>query len=303
MNESSLNQTHPAHAPCRPLLLALALSAVALSTALAADGKYQIVRRTPGGISPLPVITSMTRTQGLVLHWSGIGGPYQVQRKQTLNDASWAPLGSPTDALSLVLNEQGPTGFFRVQGPDPFYTGAETCTECHAERHSDWAQTRHANAFQTLKSIGQEKNASCLACHTVGFGTATGFIDENATPFFAGVQCESCHGPAGHHAGDPEDVTKRPIKELSSMLCGGCHTDAHHPTYEEWETTKHSEVTPTTANYFKQYGEARIKSCGACHSGPARIAMLKGKALPTGEEAASGGVGCAVCHNAHEPSE
>jgi len=92
------------------------------------------------------------------------------------------------------------------------------------------------------------------------------------------------------------------VIEISANLCGGCHTDAHHPTYDEWATSLHAEVNPQVSADFLDPadGAARMKSCGACHSGSVRLALLGGHALPSGEEAAGMGITCVVCHDAHQ---
>ncbi|MBM3838472.1 MAG: hypothetical protein FJ398_10990 [Verrucomicrobia bacterium] len=262
--------------------------------------------RVPGGISPQPHITSMARTNNQVtVTWSGFSGPYQVERCSGIG-GTWTQVGEPGNAKTMTLPLDDGLGFLRVTGGNPNYTGAETCQDCHSQTHGNWAQTAHAGAFQSLKAIRQDKNPACLACHTVGYGFATGFKDEATTPYFSGVQCENCHGPAADHANKPSDPLLRPVKTLSATMCGGCHTDAHHPTYDEWENSKHAEVTPATATYFRSStAEARMLSCGACHSGAVRLAMLKAKernqsvTLPVKEEAATTGITCAVCHEPH----
>lgn len=277
--------------------------------AFAQEGSgFKILQPTLGGIDPRPVITSITSTQGISIKWKGFGGPYQIEQCPGFNQHQWQSLGSITNTNTITVPLEGSVGFVRVTGASPNYAGAEACSECHSEKHTTWSQTHHAEAFEALKAVGQNKNSSCLTCHTVGFGQPTGFKDEATTPFFAGVQCESCHGPAADHAMKPMDLSRRPVITRSAMLCGGCHAGAQDPNYDEWKTSHHAEVTPVTANYFRlpsPDGEARMQSCGACHSGAVRLAMLMGKAdnspvvLPAKTEAAETSVTCAVCHDPH----
>jgi hypothetical protein len=65
----------------------------------------------------------------------------------------------------------------------------------------------------------------------------------------------------------------------------------NQPTFEEWKSSAHSgvveDMNPTN----------RIDSCGRCHSGSARFAMLEGRPLPVGD--ANLGIQCINCHEPH----
>jgi hypothetical protein len=281
------------------------------SVALHAQALDQQMKLTPGGISPKPVITAITSSnQTIRVQWNGHGsGPFRVERCPDFRSSGmdWQTVGTVSNTNSLTLQIEGEAGFMRVQAAAPSYAGAERCSICHIDTHETWLATAHAGAFETLKRINQDKNPRCVACHTVGFGVETGFLDEARTPHLAGVQCENCHGPAGEHAFRPLDKKKRPLITNAAQMCGGCHTDAHHPTYDEWASSNHGSLEfarhefadPTT-------GPARMATCGACHSGPSRLAMLKGvlydepPVMPTIQEATSTAITCSVCHNPHE---
>lgn len=253
-----------------------------------------------GGVDVRPAITRMmVATQQVTLEWSGFAGPYRVEGADSLDATNWHRLLAPTEEKSATFTAPEDTTFFRVTGPTPFYGAAITCGDCHTNVYPSWSQTAHAGAFTTLKDIGQGANKTCLPCHTAGYGLSTGFQDEKTTPFFGGVQCGNCHGPVGTHTIYPNDPERRPKTYLNAQVCGSCHSDFHHPTYDEWAESHHGKVTPTTAQYFLQYGEARMLACGACHSGSVRLALLKGKPLPSRQEAASTPITCAVCHDPH----
>jgi hypothetical protein len=134
----------------------------------------------------------------------------------------------------------------------------------------------------------------------VGYGLPSGYVSQStaeqiATPHLAGVQCENCHGPAGYHAANPQDLSVKPRVELAAEMCGGCHMEtpnSHFPTFNEWKTTGHAEVVED------MNPSNRIDSCGRCHSGSARLALLKKKPLPTGD--ANVPITCVVCHNPHQ---
>lgn len=305
--------------PWQSLIL---LAAWMLGMSQAATGsEFKLVQPTPGGIDPSPVITNVSGTDSLLIQWIGLTPPYRLQRKSGLTGGIWENVGNETSGTSATAPRQGDFGIFRVQGQLAGYVGSDTCQECHdvapSKTHSGWMQTPHAKAFQTLKKIGQEKNASCLPCHVVGFGTG-GFKNEIDSAYLAGVQCENCHGPAADHvtwaSGDQGDPKILPITTPSAMLCGGCHNGFHHPTYDEWKTAGHAEVNEDVAHYFldanRTNAVTRMNSCGACHSGAVRFQMLSAYNLntgtsrtnviwPTGLEAAETAVTCVTCHETH----
>lgn len=309
MNMNPTAKYHRTRDGCRPLVNLAALAAF-LITALSGfgqgtqgGGRFTIDQPHPGGINPQPKLKPIQPGAQLMLEWLGFGGPYQVQTKSDLNGGTWSNVGDPTAGKTATITPEGNMGFIRVQGARANYAGADVCSECH-DNHPTWSMTRHAQAFETLKGIGMERNASCLACHTVGFGHDGGFRDELTTSWLKGVQCESCHGPAGNHAANPDNLALRPAVTPSAKVCGGCHTDAHHPTYDEWSEAGHGHVTPTVRDYFlSTSSESRMLSCGPCHSGAVRLSMLQGKPLPPKEDAAETSISCATCHTAHGGGE
>jgi hypothetical protein len=165
-------------------------------------------------------------------------------------------------------------------------------------------QTGHAKALESLKAIKQDKNSECLVCHTVGYGTPLGYQDEARTPHLAGVQCENCHGPGGSHVANVRDPSARPKVTVAAEVCGGCHNDFHHPTFDEWKLSRHATVTEDVGDSILQQGEPRMLACGICHSGAVRTALLQGlerpgTPLPSRQDAASFPITCAVCHESH----
>lgn len=297
----------------RSVLAALTYSAVCAVCGQAADSMYKPQHAAPGGLDPRVFVTGIAQTQQTaIVRWEGPYGPFQIQRSATAVPLDWQNVGEPTGGQWQTLTADGEMGLLRVQGrTTPRYEGAEMCSVCHATRHGEWMDTAHAGALKTLEEIKQDKNSYCLPCHTVGYGQPSGFVDAASTPGLAGVQCENCHGPGGDHVANLGNPAYDPTATLAAAICGGCHTDAHHPTYDEWQESMHSRVDPEVASSMLAQGEARMQACGACHSGAVRMSMLEHwKAtqsnpnavlkLPTREDAAYFGVTCGVCHNAHE---
>ena len=92
------------------------------------------------------------------------------------------------------------------------YVGSKKCKVCHLKEWNSWSGTKMAKAFDKLKpgesadakkTAGLDPNkdytrdATCLPCHTTGYGQPGGFADLEKTPDLAGVGCEMCHGPGG----------------------------------------------------------------------------------------------------------
>jgi len=183
------------------------------------------------------------------------------------------------------------------------FAGAQRCSQCHQNIHTDWTSTLHAKALETLEKIGQGKNAQCLGCHTVGFGQTGGFVDRATTNALAGVQCENCHGAGADHANNVNDVSKRPPVSIAASICGQCHTDEHHPNYEDWQSSKHGAVEPGVVGSFA--AGTNLNTCGKCHSGDFFYrSIIKGLTVPDnylqGKTADQmNAITCAICHNPH----
>lgn len=268
----------------------------------------------PGGLDVRPRITSVVRSNEVLLKWLGVQGPYQVQQSSSLNGGAWTDVGPPVVGSEAKITTKDPNAFFRIAGAHPQFQGNDACFECHGDILNGWAKTAHGRAFDTLKKVKQENNPQCVVCHTVGAGMPSGFISEAATPQFLNVQCENCHGPAGDHLASGETPTVFPIVYRSSTLCGGCHNGFHHPTHDEWKSSPHSAVVPELAEEFdvpdRAASVARMNTCGACHSGAVRLAMLSAYRAntganrtnvvwPSGKDAAETPVACMVCHEVH----
>lgn len=257
-----------------------------------------------GGVPGVPIMSGISQvTNGMQITWDGPSGYYQVlQKSNSLTAGPWLPMGKATNlSRTATITTLYSNAFFRVSGPSPKYAGYKACIVCHLNVCRYETNTEHASAFVNLPS-SQKQNPTCLACHTVGYGLPTGFVSTNTTPLLAGVQCENCHGPAANHAAAPDDPTVVPRVDIAAQVCGGCHngTQSHHPpTYEEWSASGHSAVVPGALSSMAGNPNS-ISSCGRCHSGSARLALIAGQ-NPSVTEANDYDVPitCAVCHNPH----
>ncbi len=274
------------------------LACLMSSTAALAEEVPHLSITQPGGMPGWPVMTGIQYSNYVAkLSWDGPSGYYQLYQKTNLASSTWQKFGSPNLNRTTNVTLLHSNIFFRVAGPSPQYAGSRACLECHASVHSAESNTRHAQALNTLKAIHQDKNPSCLPCHTVGYGLPTGFISEVATPQLAGVQCENCHGPAANHAANEMDLVARPRRDIAAQVCGGCHNGSHQPTFAEWSSSGHAVVVED------MNPQSRINSCGRCHSGTARLAMVSGvpanMIATTLTNDANVPITCAVCHDPH----
>jgi len=156
-----------------------------------------------------------------------------------------AELGAPRDVLPTRAK----------------YVGSQACQSCHELEHATWTASPHARAIESLRAAGEASNASCLQCHTTGFGRPGGFPKDSAgapEADLARVGCESCHGPGGDHVVDggarPNTIVSLTDKCDSCVIlqiCGQCHDDANDPGFEfevleKIEHQRHGSVAPKT---------------------------------------------------------
>ena len=121
------------------------------------------------------------------------------------------------------------------------YATSETCAKCHQEEYDKWKTTRHANAFAGLETKNRTFDNACVGCHSVGF-QKQGFINIKATPNFANVQCESCHGPGAEHAAKPQKKFYKTPPVPST--CITCHDRENSPDFvfdKYWPMVAHGK--------------------------------------------------------------
>ena len=340
-----------------------------LGTSARATDMYRITPNDGGGIPAASVITGQTVTAtNATLSWYGLQGWYSIEAA-TSPAGPWSSIASVAAsdfAWSQTVTNPDPTNsyFFRLNQANGF-AGSGDCGSCHGDKFTTWSQTAHGSALSTLAAVHMDNNPACIVCHTVGFGQPTGYTNQTLTPHLANVGCENCHGAAGWHKNSDHSLI-RPVVSIDPAICGSCHQDSHHPTYDEYSESAHSQVNDdvkygfnggvyytntitlggtnlygyyvtTNANltlktnittgivhslngpqslatlqYATVYdlGQDRAASCGVCHSGAARMAMLSDYSdrlagrtnalvLPSGKDSGAWGPTCAVCHDPH----
>lgn len=118
------------------------------------------------------------------------------------------------------------------KNPWNLYLGSRACAGCHGVSVEKWAQSQHAEAFDSLRRKGREDDGECLKCHVTGIGdkrTIGGFFSLAETPWMTNVQCEVCHGAGANHAQNPQ-VNK--MKSADEKSCRKCHTSDTDPDFD-----------------------------------------------------------------------
>ncbi len=121
------------------------------------------------------------------------------------------------------------------------YVTSESCRKCHEDAYKVWKNSKHAFAFQTLKSRDNHYDPECLKCHTTGYWLSTGFLRIDETPQHKDVQCEACHGPGETHTEKPTEAYGGGQAKSS---CSACHTPEQSPGFrysEYWRVIRHEQ--------------------------------------------------------------
>jgi len=190
------------------------------------------------------------------------------------------------------------------------------CATCHVNVVNAWQSGQHAQAYSDpvfqQAWEAQNKNVSCLACHTTGFVPRTGEYTHE------GVTCEACHGQT------PADHPPSPLKiDPGVETCAECHAT----TFAEWQQSAHGQQQlactschnphPQTLRFdspntlcLNCHKDARTnyvhlthaqQQCTDCHwfhaSREDLIAHgVSGALFPTGHSSLVGTASCIECH-------
>ncbi len=267
-------------------------------------------------VSAAAVVSDPSKLDGLVYQWLSAAGSFSDASAES---TSWtAPDSAGLFTVTVTVTNGDDVGIDTkdiivgayVALTDPFYRGASAyCVNCHnggvGDQYTTWVNTPHAGAIDALAAIGMDENENCLGCHTVGtYGLVDGIpgtddldnggYDETAVARLAGVQCENCHGPGSEHANNGNFGNIH--ISMDAQLCGQCHTDEHHPTFDEWETSGHGSGAATEDGF-----QTFRTGCAKCHNGVEAVTYLDDPL--NYEEPASvtetAKIVCATCHDPH----
>ncbi len=169
------------------------------------------------------------------------------------------PAAAAGDHLPLTVASAATS---TVLAAEAEFVGSAKCKKCHLAEHKSWEATRHGKAFDTLKpgnaseaktkhkldpAKDYTKDATCVACHTVGFGKPGGYqmpADEEAAKKMKALEnvgCENCHGAGGNYINLHEEImkSKRKYKMEEMYAAGSLKQEAAICL------TCHSEKSPT----------------------------------------------------------
>ena len=149
------------------------------------------------------------------------------------------------------------------------FIGPGKCKECHKEQYASWKKTRMANSFDMLRAgvKAQEKqragldpdkdythDATCLPCHTTGYGLVGGFVSIEETPEMAGVGCEACHGHGGTYTNTVMNPKNQAFRTSAARKAG-----LIYPPTENICRECHNARSPFVGMEYKFYYDERVK--------------------------------------------
>lgn len=105
------------------------------------------------------------------------------------------------------------------------FVGVEMCKSCHLDEYTQWSQTKHASAYNTLLRKHRQFSPKCVMCHVTGGGYDSGYSFGSPDRSLVNVQCEMCHGPGSAHIKAPLKVNM--LRRPSKKLCMTCHDKEH----------------------------------------------------------------------------
>ncbi len=151
------------------------------------------------------------------------GEEVDLNREVADHPATRALVDAAKDKMSAVAGDPKKHMPPQRAPADSVYAGAENCRGCHPAEYTQWAQTPHATALQSLVDDKRHMDDQCFSCHVTGAKQPGGPAVPTEVFGLRDVQCEACHGPARAHMTHPEDASKRPSKAPDQSTCVTCH--------------------------------------------------------------------------------
>ena len=176
---------------------------------------------------------------------------------------AWQEQGSPTQCLTCHASGfDAETGSATEMGvtcvachgqyidghpaePMPTYRSATTCSQCHAETHTEWQTSSHigfeggcvdCHDPHAADIRAEDASSLCSTCHQT---TADGFSHNIHNT--AGMTCADCHLHEEPLAEDETHAARDHSFEVSLASCTQCH-DFH--SHEDWEIASVNQEPP-----------------------------------------------------------
>lgn len=151
----------------------------------------------------------------------------------------------------------------KEEKPALAFIGIAKCKMCHKKQYDIWATTKHAKAFEALKSEAAQKiqkdaqtNEKCVKCHTTGYGVKSGYAipkkDDKASADTAvlmeNIQCEDCHGAGEKYSKfaamkDQKAAIAAGLIVPTEDTCKKCHNvDSPNFDKDKWDFKKDYEL-------------------------------------------------------------
>ena len=238
---------------------------------------------------------------------SGCHGDKYSQYATTLHSAAYNNLSANTNypLTSLTVGAGQPTGFTDITNTP--HLANVGCENCHGP--AAWHKYSDHNLILPAVSIDPQ---ICGGCHT---GPALPQYDEYVTTKHAQVNDDIKYGFNTGIYYTNTIVMKGSVVTNAGAL-GSSNVYGFYVTTNANLTLKTNATTGIihsqygSPSYVYDPGQDRAAGCGVCHSGAARMAMLKdyenrlsgitnALAMPTRNDSAAWGPTCAVCHDPH----
>ena len=147
------------------------------------------------------------------------------------------------------------------------FAGSDSCAKCHVDAYEIWQESLHHHAMETLADDLRDgapatQDPNCVECHSVGFGFDSGYGSKKLADDlrwdtlngFAGVGCESCHGPGAQHVASANVAD---IDRGGEHTCLVCHDSENDPNFHfgrKWPNIEHNNEYPCPARPSKSNG-------------------------------------------------
>ncbi|WP_242345375.1 cytochrome c3 family protein [Anaeromyxobacter terrae] len=218
------------------------------------------------------------------------------------------PIPAPTANPTVFWTEPGAMTTFEygMTGAEGTHYG-ENCVACHTTGYNAAIQN---NGFD---DVARDAGWT-FPDFTKYFTGLTGTPPDLVTPepqygawdlvpavakAYAGMQCESCHGPLGRHAANGGS---KPVGEYNVAACAVCHDrPTNHDRVALWRRSGHANTGLALAEGTNDPGVAN--SCARCHSAQGFVKYASDTTQATVDGGATEATvqpqTCAACHDSH----